>query len=142
MQQIAPRPATDDELVLSLVVISADEEFYARLRRIAGECGWNLERATTIEAAETMVARKPTPLVVYEGDSDRGNWRFAVRRLNDLPPHPCVLLASSVSDENLLREVVRNNGYDILPKAASTEKLIRSLNFAWFWALSWERGRR
>lgn len=142
MQQRAWRPATDDELVLSLVVITADDEFYARLRRIADDCHWKIDRIATFEAAEVLVAKKPTPLVVYEGDSGSGNWRFALRRLHELPSHPCVLLASPVADDNLLREVMRNNGYDILPKTAPSEKLVRSINFAWFWALSWERGRR
>jgi len=142
MQQRAWRPATDKELILSLVVITGDEEFYGRLRGIAIEFQWRLARAESIEEAELLVGRKPTPLVIYEGDPDSGNWRFALRRLNELLPRPCVLLASEVADENLLREVMRNNGYDILPKAASSDKLVRSLNFAWFWALSWERGRR
>jgi DNA-binding NarL/FixJ family response regulator len=142
MEQRNWRPATDDELVLSAVVITGDETFYTRLRRIADERRWRLARAESIEETEMLIGRKPTPLVVYESDSGNGNWRFALRRLNDLPPHPCVLLASAVADENLLREVMRNSGYDILPKAASSEKLVRALNFAWFWALSWERGRR
>jgi DNA-binding NarL/FixJ family response regulator len=142
MEQRNWRPATDDELVLSAVVITGDETFYSRLRRIADDCRWRLVRAESIEEAEMLIGRKPTPLVVYEGDAGNGNWRFALRRLTDLPPHPCVLLASAVADENLLREVMRNSGYDILPKAASSERLVRALNFAWFWALSWERGRR
>ncbi len=127
---------------LSVVVITADESFHARLRRIADECRWRLARAESFEEAEVLIGRKPTPLVVYESDGSNGNWRFALRRLNALPQHPCVLLASAVADENLLREVMRNSGYDILPKAAPGERLAQCLNFAWFWALSWERGRR
>jgi hypothetical protein len=130
--------ATDE---LSVVVITGDEAFYARLRRIADDRRWRLARAQSIEEAEMLIGRKPTPLVVYEGEAGNGNWRFALRRLNDLPPHPCVLLASAVADENLLREVLRNSGYDILPKAASGENLARALNFAWFWALTWEHSR-
>ena len=136
MEQRAWRPATDDELVLNAVVITADDSFYAKLRRLGDEHRWCLVRAQSIEEAEVLIGRGPTPLVVYEGDAGNGNWRFALRRLNALPPHPCVLLASAVADENLLREVLRNNGYDVLPKAASGEKLAQCLSFAWFWALS------
>lgn len=142
MEQKAWRPATDDDLVLNAVVITADDAFYAQLRHIADERGWRVARAESIEKAETLIGHKPTPLVIYEGEAGNGNWRFALRRLNNLPTHPCVLLASAVADENLLREVMRNSGYDILPKAASSEKITRALNFAWFWAISWERGRR
>jgi DNA-binding NtrC family response regulator len=138
------RRGTGDELVLSLVAITEDEEFYCRLRGIAGSCQWRIVRARSIEEAETAILQKPTPLVVYESDPNDAKWRFALRRLSELTPHPCVLLASAVADENLLRDVVRNNGYDILPKSVSREKTIRVLTFAWFWALasSSERGRR
>jgi hypothetical protein len=131
--------ATDE---LSVVVITADESFHAKLRRIADERKWRLMRAESIEEAEMPIGRKPTPLVVYESDAGNGNWRFALRRLHALPPHPCVLLASAVADENLLREVMRNSGYDILPKAASGENLARALNFAWFWTLTWQCSRQ
>jgi hypothetical protein len=57
-----------------------------------------------------------------------------LKNMNDLPAHPSVLLASRVADDYLLQEVVRNHGYDLLPKSAPSEKLIHCINFAWFWA--------
>ena len=134
-------PATDEGFDLRFIVITADEEFYLKLGQIAGSCDWKIARVASIDEAEALIRNKPAPLVVYEGDSGDGNWRSGLRRLNELPTHPCVLLASSVSDDNLLREVIRNHGYDILPKSAPKENLIRCLNFAWFWALAWGRGR-
>src|SRR6185503_18765458 len=69
-----------------------------------------------------------------DSDSTDGNWRDALKNMNDLPAHPSVLLASRVADDYLLQEVVRNHGYDLLPKSAPSEKLIHCINFAWFWA--------
>jgi hypothetical protein len=138
----ARRPAIGDELILRLIVIACDDEFYLRLRQIAGACQWRIARASSVEEAALLIADAiPTPLVVYEGRPDDREWRFALRRLHELPDQPCVLLASSVADDNLLREVVRNHGYDVLPKSAPRENLIRCLDFAWFWALSTGRGR-
>ena len=79
-------------------------------------------------------------MVVYESASDCGNWREVFRRLNQIPSQPCLLLASQVADSYLLQEVVRNHGYDILPKAADREKQIRCLKFAWFWAIGRGQG--
>lgn len=128
------------EPTLRFVVITADDEFYGRLEQIASSCRWLIARAASIEDAVAPIGDSPTPLIVYESMPGDGDWQSGLRRLNELPAHPCVLLASRVSDDNLLREVVRNHGYDILPKAATSEKLIRCLNFAWL-ALAWGRGR-
>jgi hypothetical protein len=128
------RVAADDDLIVRLIVITADEDFYLRLQQIAGTSDWRIGRALSTDEAETLISAKPTPIVVYDSDSDGGNWRGALRSLNGLPTRPCVLLASRVADDYLLQEVVRNHGYDLLPKSAPSEKVIHRLEFAWFWA--------
>ncbi len=59
-----------------------------------------------------------------------------MKRLNNLPARPCVLLASRVADDYLLQEVVRNHGYDLLPKSAPSAKLITASGLRGFgpWA--------
>jgi hypothetical protein len=126
------RLAADDDLILRFIVITADEEFYLSLEQIAGTCEWRIWRAVSIDEAEALIKAKPSAMVVYDRDSNDGNWRCALRRLNESSGKPCVLLASRVADDYLLQEVVRNHGYDILPKSAPKEKLIRCLKFAWF----------
>jgi hypothetical protein len=124
--------AADDDPILGFIVITPDEEFYVRLQQIAGTCEWRIGRAASLDEAETLIKAKPTPMVVYDRDSSDGNWRWALRRLNESAAKPCVLLASQVADDYLCQEIVRNHGYDILPKPAPSEKLIRCLKFAWF----------
>jgi DNA-binding NtrC family response regulator len=126
------RRAAGDELILRFIVITADEEFYLRLQRIAGAFEWQIGRAASLAEAETLIQARPTPMVVWDRDSSDGNWRCALRRLNESPAQPCVLLASQVADGYLWQEIVRNHGYDILPKPAPSERLIRCLKFAWF----------
>ncbi len=132
----------EEESVLRFTVITPDDDFYQRLQQIAGGCQWQIARAVSLDEAERLLLENPTPLVIYEEGSAANSWQSALRRLHDSATHPCVLLASGVSDDNLLREVVGNHGYDVLPKSATREKIIRCLNFAWLWALAWGRGRR
>ncbi len=127
--------------MVRFMVITGDEQFYTRLRRIAAACGWQIGRAESVEEAERLIVRslndaQPAPIVIYERDPDPddGNWRYALRRLNESPAEPCVLLASQVADGYLWQEVVTNHGYDILPKSASDEKIIHCLKVAWFYA--------
>jgi len=126
------RLAADDDLILRFIVITADEEFYLSLEQIARTCEWRIWRAVSIDEAEALIKAKPSAMVVYDRDSNDGNWRCALRRLNESSAKPCVLLASQVADDYLLQEIVRNHGYDILPKSASREKLIRCSNLRGF----------
>ena len=130
---VESRVAAVDDLIVRFIVITADEDFYLRLRQIAATYDWRIGRALSTDEAEKLISAKPTPIVIYDSDSNGGNWRGALRSMNDLPVPPCVLLASRVADDYLLQEVVRNHGYDLLPKLAPSEKLIHRLKFAWFW---------
>ena len=131
---VEPRVAENDDSIVRFIVITTDEEFYLRLHKIANTHAWRIERAFATDEAEKLIRTKPTPIVIYDSDSNDGNWREALRGLNELPAQPCVLLASRVADDYLLQDVVRNRGYDLLPKSVDSENLIHRLNFAWFWA--------
>jgi hypothetical protein len=142
---VESRVATDDDLIVRFIAITADEEFYVRLQQIAGKREWRIGRALSTDDAEALISATPTPIVIYDSDWNGENWRNALRRMSDLPSHPCVLLASRVEDDYLLREVVRHHGYDLLPKSAPSERLIHRLEFAWFWArarVNWEDSNR
>jgi len=131
-------PSPDDPL--SLVVITRDEPFYTRLQNIATACKWRIARAQSVDDVHRQISGAPAPIVVYERDWDDGDWRAGLSRLHQTGAKPCILLASRVADEYLWQEVVRNHGYDILPKTAHDEKLIRVLKFAWFWVRSGDAG--
>lgn len=131
---VESRVAADDDLTVRFIVITADEDFYLRLQQIAGTYDWRIGRALSADEARALISAQPTPIVIYDSDSNGGNWRGAFKSMSDLPAHPCVLLASRVADDYLLQEVVRNHGYDLFPKSAPSEKLIHCLKFAWSWA--------
>ena len=131
---VESRVAADDDLTVRFIVITADEDFYQRLQQIAGAYDWRIGRALSTDEARALISAQPTPIVIYDSDSNGGNWRGAFKSMSDLPAHPCVLLASRVADDYLLQEVVRNHGYDLLPKSAPSEKLSHCLKFAWSWA--------
>ena len=133
-QTVKSRVAADDDFIVHFVVITADEEFYLRLREIADAYQWRIGRSPSPDGAQTLMSAQPTPIVIYDGDLNAGNWRHAFKDMKDSPAHPCVLLASRVADDYLLQEVLRNHGYDLLPKSAPNEKLIHCLKFAWSWA--------
>jgi DNA-binding NarL/FixJ family response regulator len=128
------KSAQNDDSIVGFIVVTTDDVFYSALQQIAVARAWRIGRSASVDQAEAIMKAKPAPIVVYDRDSTEDNWRDAVRRLSDLPAHPCVLLASQVADNYLLDEVVRNHGYDILPKSVARERLIQCIQFAWSWA--------
>ncbi len=127
---IHPRPAIpQSEPAVDLLAITADDGFYATLRDIAETRNWRIQRADTVENAAASLS---PDLVIL--DSDGEEWQTAVGRLASLPNRPCVLLASPVVDENLREEVIRSRGYDVFARSADRDQIVRSIQFAWFWA--------
>lgn len=140
--KIGAGPASNDDLRLHFIVITTDEEFHATLREIARACEWRIGRVASIDEVGALIETKPTPLVIYDRDSTEDSWRNAVRLLSDLPARPCVLLASQVADNYLLDEIVKNHGFDVLPKSIGRERLIQRLRFAWTWVAMCGQTRR
>lgn len=116
-----------------LLLITSDDQFYAFLREIANDRKWSLSRVGTVEQAFPILQQQDVPLILYDWNNPQSDWREEVLSLTALRPDSCVVLASTVADEYLRREVARNRGYDVLPRSADRDKLIRTLQFAWFW---------
>jgi hypothetical protein len=72
----------------------------------------------------------PAHLVIYDWMPETNDWRLAVDKLSSRRDHPCILLASRVVDEYLWAELVSHGGFDVIPRSADTEQLIRSVRFA------------
>jgi DNA-binding response OmpR family regulator len=116
-----------------LLLITSDDQFYVFLREIATEHKWSVSRVGTVEQAFPILQQQDVPLILYDWNNPLSAWQEGIRSLTALQPDSCVILASTFADEYLRREVARNRGYDVLPRSADRDKLIRTLQFAWFW---------
>jgi len=126
-------PGSPTSAAVRLLLITSDDQFYVFLREIATERKWSVSRVGTVEQAFPIVQQQDVPLILYDWNNPLSDWQEGVRSLTALRPDSCVILASTVADEYLRREVARNRGYDVLPRSADRDKLIRTLQFAWFW---------
>jgi len=132
------KPAAKDALdgatfAVRLLAITADDRFYSLLVEIASSSGWEIRRAGTVQEGLDVVRSLSLPLVLFDWDENGPNWRGGLDRLGAAPSHPCILLASRVVDDNLRQEVIRFRGYDVIPRSAAREQIVRTIEFAWFW---------
>lgn len=117
-----------------LLAITSRDEFYARLVDIASSSGWEIRRATTVQEGLAVLRSTAIRLILFDWYETGNDWRHGLNRLGAAPNHPCVLLASRFADDNLRQEVMRLGGYDVLSRSADRVQIVRTLEFAWFWA--------
>jgi len=91
-----------------------------------------MQLARSVEQSLRMLDKFEAQVVIYDWDPGGGDWRVAVDGLTARRDHPCVLLASRVVDEYLWTELVKHGGFDVIPRSADAEQLIRSIGFACF----------
>jgi two-component system response regulator FlrC len=132
-----PRPfegstAAETAEQMSVLIITQNTADRDSLRSIGALHGWQVLSAESCDEAIARLKERSVPLVICDQDIP-GSWRDTIARIAFLPQPICILLASRVIDEYLLREVIHHHGYDVIVKPFRAEDLIRSLTFAWTW---------
>jgi hypothetical protein len=118
----------------ALLVITRDGDLYAEIGEIVSGWKWTICRQPELLGPDSgPIIAAPYSIVIYDGDSARGDWKEAFVTLKATQGDPCILLASRVFDPYLWNEVIRYGGFDVIAKSAGPEQLMRTLRFAWFW---------
>lgn len=123
---------------MRLLAVTHNAREWKPLEDSARQQGWVLFWAHSCDAAIGVLSHCAIPIVICDRDLPGEDWREVLRRIHAFHEPACILLASSVSDEYLWREVVQNQGFDILTKPFQAERLVRMVNLAWSWS-GWTR---
>jgi len=118
---------------VKLVAVTRNPDDAAALRQIATDYGWTISIVESSDAAIAALNEQPTPLVICDRDLPGEAWRDVLAKIAAQPQAVCVLLASSVVDDYLWRQVIRHHGYDVVVKPFKPEELRRAVTFAWSW---------
>jgi DNA-binding response OmpR family regulator len=116
--------------VIKLLLITHDDDLYFSVLNIASRSGWQLLRARSVEQSLHTLDRFPARLVIYDWTPEGDDWQSAIDRLSARSDHPRILLASPVVDEYLWADLVNHGGFDLIPRSADQEVLIRAIRFA------------
>ncbi|HEY3840302.1 MAG TPA: hypothetical protein VGL72_27200 [Bryobacteraceae bacterium] len=125
--------ALSDDNAPSVLLITADDDYRVRWQKLFTAHHWQLSCERSLTQAMQTLSHVPFPVVVYDCQSGNEDWRAALEALCQSPDPPCVLLVSSVVDENFRDDVVRNHGYDVFSRRADEDEIARTINSAWFW---------
>jgi DNA-binding NtrC family response regulator len=122
--------APEGKNTLRLLLVTRDDDLSCSVQNAAARCGWQMRLARSVEQSIPVLDEFRAPLVIYDWNPEEGDWRFAVDCLTARPDRPSVLLASPVVDQYLWAELVRHGGFEVIPRSANVEQLIRSVRFA------------
>jgi len=128
-----------DQVRLLAITRGADEK--AALARIAADLQWKLSIAESADEAVQLLGDEPLPLVICDRDLP-GDWRQTVACIANRRDVLCVVLASSVIDDYLWDEVIKQRGYDVVSKPFEADQLRRAVTFAWSWKRWYMRSLR
>jgi DNA-binding NtrC family response regulator len=98
----------------------------AALSATLKQAGWELLVVNTLSAAVDIQQRQFCPVVLYDQQTVQ-DWRDAIGELSKLSSRPCVILISRQSDKNLLDEVARCGGADVLRIPLTPDAVLRML---------------
>jgi DNA-binding NtrC family response regulator len=127
------RASNDSGSQVRVLAVTPTAGDWQCLLDIADRCGWLLFWADSCDNALTVLSNHRIPIVICDRDLPGEDWRAVLKRICAVSQPVCILLASSVSDEYLWREVTQHHGFDVLPKPFQPERLIRTVNLAWSW---------
>ncbi len=138
--RLAQEDAEDGNRI-RLLVVTRDDNFFLFIHRVSTERGWETRLARTVEQGLQVLDEFRASVAIYDWPATEQDWRYDVDRLTARADRPCVLLASRVDDEYFCAELVRHGGFDVIPRSADADRLIRKIQFAGFFRKSSQKAR-
>lgn len=121
-----------------VLLITEDYDLGVSVEEIAKGGNWSLTVTASLEDALTRLESGAIRIVILDRDLTRVDWRLALQRLHALTNPACVFVASRAADRYMWDEVVRNHGYDVLPKPFRPDEVMRTVDLAWYWG-AWKQ---
>jgi DNA-binding NtrC family response regulator len=113
-----------------VVALIVDAQDRCVLANTSGHQTWEVHFAESCEQALASAKRLAAPVILVDRDWPGMEWRTAVANLAAVPHRACVVLLSGVADSYLWHELIRRDGYDILPKPLRADDVSRVVKLA------------
>ena len=122
----------------TVLVVLADEQARASLRRIFGRLAWEIYSARDCREALGYMRDNEVSLVISEDQLPDGDWKRLLHEAHGLANPPNLVVCSHTADNRLWAEVLNLGGYDVLPTPFQAEEVARVSDLA---SQAWQRNR-
>jgi CheY-like chemotaxis protein len=124
-----------DRAPVTILCLLGEENDQRVIEELCRDRAWSVLFARDLEEAQRLLERTEFQILLLDRDLTGDRWREAMTRLVTPSGALCILLVSKVFDDYLWNEVVRNGGYDVLPKPLRPPDVARAVKLAWsYWA--------
>ena len=132
-----PHEARTPARAPGILAIMGSSEDQATVANFAKSNGWAVAIVDTLDQTSKIAGKPEIAVIILDRDIVENDWQSTVRALAHRRPAPCVILASSVMDDYLFDEIVKQGGFDIVAKPIRADELRRIGNLAFtFWKSS------
>jgi DNA-binding response OmpR family regulator len=125
-----PRSPKSSETRKLALAISGRPEIHTALAE-ALPADWTIVEAGDLPHALDILSTREIPIVLLDRDTPVLEWRDAVMRLAAAPYRCCVILLSSVVNQNLWDEVAGCGGFEVLAKTVTPGRLSAVVKAGW-----------
>jgi len=118
----------------SILALLAEERDRAVVSDFCFRAQWHVSFASTGPDALALIRRAKVHILLIDRDLAAADWRESISMFASSSTDTCIMLVSRVIDAYLWNEVVRNGGYEVLPKPLSEADVSRAAKLAWaYW---------
>lgn len=114
----------------SILIASPCREDHTRLGAILNQQGFAVSRCASLTETFEYLGKRPCSVVICERDLPDGDWKEILRRAENMPSPPLVLVVSKHADESLWGEVLNLGGFDVLLKPFDVSEVTRVVAMA------------
>jgi FixJ family two-component response regulator len=116
------------------IVALLDERDGAVVRELSNSRHWEASFAATCPDVLALIGQTKAQILFMDRDLGGSDWRETMSAFVSPSNKICIMLVSRVVDTYLWNEVVRNGGYDVLPKPLRADDVSRAVSLAFsYW---------
>lgn len=134
---------SDSPASIGIVALLSDDPDRSLAARLCDANRWQIFFVNRLDEARPAIERLRPQIVLFDRDAAGAGWRDVMSSLASYATGACIILISTVLDDNLWNEVVCNGGYEVLPKPLREDEVSRAVRLAWtYWKSAADAGSR
>ncbi len=143
-ERVPDRSGPEPAPPITILAVLADDGDHSVVTDLARRNRWEMRRVESLDGTRRLSASLHPQIILLDRDVAGREWRGFIADVA-ASSGACVVLVSTVLDDNLWNEVVCNGGYEVLSKPLREEQVSRTVRMArsyWTTANKWASAAR
>jgi hypothetical protein len=122
-------------LPVNLVCFVGNDTDRSLMESLGQRNHWGVSFPATRAEAERLLHELKPQIMLFDRDIAGPDWRKFVAGFSAASSGVCIMLLSTVIDDNLWNDLVANGGYELLRRPLREDEVSRAVRMAWsYWS--------